>query len=922
MTPGAPRLPLLVRAILAIGARLAPRAHRERWRREWTAELLAEWTPAIAVEREATPRTRSLPLARLALGSWRDARALHHLDPAHTPHREGRTMSLIDRLVTTTRHAVRGLLQRPAATGVAVLTLSLGLGATAAIFTLLDRVVFSPLDLPDADRLVALRNDVPCVGEGTRWHLATAQLVYYGAESRTLDRVAITSESGANMLTPDGPVRVRTAVVSVDAMEMLGAEAAHGRLLDADDDRPGAPMVAVLSHGFWERALGADPSIVGRGLPLGDGTVEVVGVLKPGVSLPWNAGTDATDVWMPSQVDPAGPFQNSHVYPAFARLAPGAELAAAQAELDALGTRLPDRFPDTYSRGLVDDCGFRARATPLADDVVGDVDQALWLLFGSVGMLLLLAAANVANLVLVRLEARRGAMAVRMALGAGAADLRRLLGIESALLAGAGAIGGLLIAAWGVPALARLAPEGVPGLDGTLPGPSAVAFTFGVAALVAFGLTGVALTQLRASTLASAVRNDTRTRTSGLGPQRLRRGLVVAQMSLALALVVGAGLLVRTIGALESVDPGFDPEGVLTVDLYPTPNGRWDDVERWTTWRGILDRVRGLPGVEAAGLVTELPLSGGFGCTVQGFPDPGMNERLQARGLTTCAGQTVVAPGVFEALGIPLLEGRTLERSDLDAPERGSVVVSREYAERFWPGQPALGRRVAPSGRSDGPWYTVVGVVGDIPRETIGGEPANAIYYPAVRIPESSGYFPLGFTLVVRTNGVDPLARLAEVRGAVHAVDPTMPLADASALTSAVDRALARVTFTALLLRIAAAVGLLLAAVGLYGVVSYVVARRTREIGTRIALGAEPRGMEWMVLRGTAALVAAGLALGVGLALVGTRWMAGMLFGVRPADPLTLAIAALLLTGVAMAAAWLPARRAARVDPAVALRAE
>ncbi len=831
-------------------------------------------------------------------------------------------MDRMGTLGTTFRHALRGLLRRPGLTLAAVTTLALGLGATAAIFTLLDRVVFSPLDVPEPERLVSIMNEVPCVGEGTRWNMATAQLVYYEEESRALDRVALTSESGANLQTPDGPIRVRTAMVSIDAMELLGARAVRGRILTAEDDQPGATRVAVLSHAFWERVLGGDPDVVGRTLPLDDQTIEVVGVLEPGVALPWHGAAAMTDLWLPLQVDPSGPFQNSHVYPGFARLAPDTDIATAQGELDQLNARLPDRFPEVYSRGFVDDCGFHALALPLVDEVVGDVDQALWLLFGAVGLVLLLAAANVANLVIVRLEARKGAMAVRMAMGAGAADLRTLLGLESALLTGAGAIGGLLLATWGVPVLAGLAPEGVPGLTRALPGPSAVLFTFAVAGVVAVGLTVVALSQLRPSTLAASVRGDTRTRTAGVGRQRLRRGLVVAQMALALTLVVGAGLLVRTVGALEAVDPGFNPDGVLTADLYPTPDGRWDDVERWVTWRAILERVQALPGVESAGFVTELPLSGGFGCTVQGFPDPDMGARLQARNLTTCAGQQVAAPGIFEALGVPVLEGRVFTMADLDSPETGAVVVSREYAERFWPGESALGKQVAPSGRNDGPFYTVVGVVGDIPRETLGGEVANAIYYPAVRIPESSGYFPMGLTLVVRTTSADPLSRLAAVRTAVAAVDPTMPVANAAALSTSVDRSMARVTFTALLLRIAAVVGLVLAAVGLYGVVSYVVARRTREIGTRIALGAVPRGMEWMVLRNTATLVVVGLAVGVALALGATRLMEGLLFGVEPADPVSLVGGAALLAVVAFAAAWIPARRAARVDPAAALREE
>ncbi|MCZ6755558.1 MAG: ABC transporter permease, partial [Gemmatimonadetes bacterium] len=413
-------------------------------------------------------------------------------------------------------------------------------------------------------------------------------------------------------------------------------------------------------------------------------------------------------------------------------------------------------------------------------------------------------------------------------------------------------------------------------------------------------------------------------RSAGVGRerQRLRSGLVVAQVALALTLVVGAGLLVASLRRLQAVQPGIQTDGVLTMQLHLTGERYGSDVAMWRFYALTLERIRSLPGVEAAGMSQEIPFSGGYGCTVQGFEDQAVYGRLRDAEMTTCAGQEPTTPGYFDAMGIPLLQGRVFTEADNDHPDRGVVVVSRAVADRFWPGEDPIGKGIAPSGRTSGPFYRVVGVVGDVYRTSLGEELATAVYYPVVRIPESGGWWPTDMYLTVRTANADPMSVFAAIRRAVVEVEPTVPLANAREMESIIDDSMSRLTFTGVLLEVAAAVALLLASVGLYGVMSYVVSRRTREIGMRMALGARPDQVERLIVGKSFGLVAMGLSLGVFMALALTRVMRGLLFGVEPTHPVAFVTAICLLAAVALVASWLPARRAARIDPAVALRME
>ncbi len=467
-----------------------------------------------------------------------------------------------------------------------------------------------------------------------------------------------------------------------------------------------------------------------------------------------------------------------------------------------------------------------------------------------------------------------------------------------------------------------LAPLTIPRLHGLGLDGGAILVTTIVSGIVGFGIAAFPIAHhvgpVEATTLSAGGRSASVRRER----QRLRSGLIVAQVALALTLTVGAGLLVASLRRLQAVQPGIQTDGVLTMQLHLAGERYGSDVAMWRFYALTLERIRSLPGVEAAGMSSEIPFSGGYGCTVQGFEDGLVYERLRDAGMTTCAGQEPTTPGYFKTMGIPVLRGRVFTDADNDHPDRGVVVVSKAFADRFWPGEDPLGKGIAPSGRTNGPFYRVVGVVGDVYRTSLGGEPATAVYYPIVWIPESGGWWPTDMYLTVRTANADPMSVFAAISRAVTEVEPSVPLANAREMESIIDDSMSRLTFTGVLLEVAAAVALLLAAVGLYGVMSYVVSRRTREIGMRMALGARPDQVERLIVGKSFGLVATGLGLGVFMALALTRVMRGLLFGIEPTHPVAFVTAICLLAAVALVASWLPARRAARIDPAVALRME
>lgn len=907
---------VLARGVVRLAALLTPRNLRERMLREWNAELEREfasgggWSGVTA-----------------AWGAFADARTLRDL----SRHEEGRTTMTgwLTHLRGDFGLALRSLARVPGFTIVSVLTLAIGLGGSAAIYTLLDRVVLDPLPYPDADRLVRLENQVPGVGPDEVWSLSTAQYVHLGDFAETLSEVGLYRTGGGNIVTESGPQRARTTTVTAEVMSLLGAEAHLGRLITADDDAADAPATVVLSYGFWTRALGADPVVVGSTIPFNDVPLDVIGVLEPGLELPGLPPSLAPDLWMPMRLSRTSGFGNNHVFPAIARLSPEATPDAAETEIERLTAQLPSRFPDAYSEDFFERYGFRTTVTPLQESVVGELSQKLWVLLGGVGLVLLIACANVANLFLARIEGKRREIGIRAALGASRAAIARYVVAEALTIAALGGALALAAGAVALPALTGLAPEALPRVQGVEMSLGTVVFTAALAILV--GLAVAAFPVLANAAPGGALLDGGRSSTTGRDRQRLRSALVVTQMALAVTLLVGAGLLVESLRTLRNADTGVDPEGILAVDLYMNPHGYVDDEALWGAYGRILEGLRALPGVVSAGMGEEIPVSGGYGCTVQGFEDEIVYDRVREAGMTTCAGEERVTPGYFEALGIPVLEGRVLDGGDHADPRRGSVVVSRAFAERFWPGESVLGKGVAPSGRTVPPFYRVVGVVDDVAKRSDPGRPplsekAIAVYYPVVNNPDSPGnwgwWWPGNMTLVVRAGVADPLSLVPAVRRVVADVDPSIPLSDARSMEAVVASAMADVSFVSLLLAIAATLALSLAAVGLYGVVAYVVSRRTREIGMRLAIGARPSNLVAGVLGRTLSLVTVGVVVGIPLAALTSRVGRSLLVGVEPTQPRAYAVAVAVLAAVALAASWLPARRAARVDPVTALRAD
>jgi putative ABC transport system permease protein len=833
------------------------------------------------------------------------------------------------RTVDGARLGVRRLLRTPTFTVTTVLTLALGMGATTAIYTLVQRVVLDPLPYPHADRLVRLKNPFPAVGPNVQWELSTAQYFYYAKHAPDLAAIGLYGQNGANFEATGTPRRVTVAGVTASALGLLGARAIIGRLIDAKDDAPGAPLVAVLSRDFWRREFGGDSTVVGRTITLNDQPVQIVGVMAAGVELPAERGqaVDApSDVWVPSQLNPSGPFYNSHIYPAIARLADGVTADHAQAQLLTLAPQLVTAFPSVYhSMSFFDQSkgGMYTAVYPLKAYVLGDMARDLWIVFAGIGFVLVIAGANVVNLLLVRLESRRREFAIRAALGAGRRQFASQTFAEGILLSSSAAALGVLVAYGGTAWLAWLQPSGLPRVRDVQVDGRTWAFAAILAVAVAGLMAIVPLAHAASPQAMNALGDGGRSGTAGRERHRLRGSLVVAQVALACVLAVSSALLLRTFAALRAVNPGVDASGVLTLQLYLPPQ-RYDSA--YKTWQFIArseNAIRRLPGVTAVGLGDELPFVSDYGCTVQGFEDRAVYGRLQEMKQTTCAGQGNASPGYFAALGIPVLAGRVFDAADNDGPERGTVVVSKTFADRFWPGENPIGKGVGNNGNERPPFYHVIGVVGDVHTMSVTTPPANAVYYPIVPIPSTGDqWYDNGFFLVVRTSRGDPLSYLPAVRAAVAHIDPNIPIADAATMTSIVAGSMSRVTFTMTLLGIAGLTALLLAAVGLYGVISYIVARRTSEIGVRLALGAQPGQVERLVVRGALGLTAAGLVLGAAGAYAFSRLLSSLLYGVTPRDPVSYVTAVFTLGIVATAAAWIPARRAAAVDPATALRTD
>jgi putative ABC transport system permease protein len=835
---------------------------------------------------------------------------------------ERRRTDLLDAVVRETRQAARALARSSGFTVTAVLTLALALGAATAIFTLLDAVVLRPLPYPDAERLVELTSPVPKFKGDTLWGLARHEIFYFKQNSRSLEDVGVyqSDRLTVNGTSPDRPAeRVPAARVSSNVFDVLGIRPELGRTLLPDDNRVQPASVIVLGHDYWIRRFGGNPAIVGRSIDVGGRPMTVVGVVPPSAQLP----DQKVDLWAPAPVYPEQPAYNNHTWSGIGRLRAGFTAAESQRELAPLTAQLPERFPQAESREFLERTGFYTQVRPLRDVVVGDVmTRALWILFGSVLTVLLIAAANLSNLFLVRIDARRREIALRAALGADRMRLAFHTLAESvliALLAGVLAIG---LAAAGLQLLLMVAPTELPRLAEVRLGGAGIAFAAGGALLVALALGTLPSLGVSALDL-SMLREGARGMTTSRRRHLVRGALVVSQVALSLVLITAAGLMVHTFRNLRAVRPGFDPVGVLTMTValpegqYGSRNGR--DMQSYEStsafYEQLAARIQGLPGVTAVGFSEKIPLVSGFLCTGVSIEGADPNRPRGA-----CPPTALVSPGFFEAMGIRV-EGRAPSWPGMNQRE-GNMVVSRAFAESTWPEETAFGKGIKYSNFTP-PFYRVTGVAADILGNGYDKPPVALVYFPMLPIPDGMLWgAPTEMYLVVRTRTGSPLALTSTIRSLVTELEPQAAIANAETMESVVAKSMARRTFTMMLLGIAATMALLLSVVGLYGVISYIVGQRRGEIAIRMALGAQMAQVGRMIVGQSVRLAALGILVGMVGALASLRVLRSLLFGVSPTNPALMAGAAVLLLLVAAAAGYAPARRASHVDPSEALRTE
>jgi len=816
----------------------------------------------------------------------------------------------VEDFLADVRFACRGLRRSPGFAAAAILTLALGMGATTAIFSVIRAVLMSPLPYAQPERRVMVWSrwkDFP-----KTW-VAVGEVADYRRAIPSFASVAAWEIDQANLTGGADPVRVGVAGVTANTFETLGARPQLGRGFTEAEDRPGGPPVIVLGYGVWQNRFGGDPEVVDQVVELDGVARRVVGVMPRGFALPTDFTEDAaepTQVYVPDQVDFSQGDHGNHGYYAAATLVPGATAARATAELKALtaASTRAGLYPEAMR--------FDAFAVPVEEEIRGGARRALVLVFGAVGFLLLMACANVANLLLARAEGRQREIAVRAAIGAGKGRLIRQLLTESLVLAVAGGTLGLLLAWAGVKIIAAKGAAGLPALAPIGIHPRMLLFAAALSLLTTllFGF-APALQTLRLN-LTESLRDGSANASAGLRRQSLRAALAGVQMALAVLLLLGAGLMLRTLDALLHVDLGFQPEHVLTLQLRP-PEASYKTPESVVAfYRALLDRVRGLPGVHAAGLVRSLPLAasiGDWGLDIEGYVEsPGNHAKGDWQ---------VVSDGAFEALGERLVRGRTLAAGDT-AEALPVAVVNETLARTYWPGQDPIGKRMRMGSATTRPWMTVVGLVRDERHNGVTAAIKEKFFVPYAQFPRArEGDAARGMTLVLRVAG-EPMRLVNPIRAEVRALDPRLPVANVRLMTDVVDASMATPRLTGTLLTIFAGLALVLAAVGVAGVLAYLVSRRRREIGIRMALGASRANVLGLIVRRGVLYAGAGIAAGIAAALFLTRLMEGLLFGVAPRDPLTFVAVSAILLVIAVVASLIPALRAARVDPLEALRAE
>jgi putative ABC transport system permease protein len=833
--------------------------------------------------------------SRLRATLWYTGAVLSMLLRYRRPGRQdpdARRQPLRQALAQDTRYALRTLAKAPAFTAIVLVTLGLGIGANTAIFSALNAVLLKPLPYPRADRLVRLVsfNQPMAIGASS---VSAADFTDWQRDARSFEALGLFSPFSTTMrgMTPDAAAERVRAVEQINLFAVLGVPPAVGRDFVTEDLHPGQASASVISHGFWERRFGGNAAAIGAPLRPGSTTV-LVGVMPRAFSYP-----DKVDLWVPANLDPARDPRDNRMYEAIGRLKDGVTLAQAQAELDALSARLDAAYPSSNH-------GWGVRLVLLNDYIVGRARLTLLLLLGAAGIVLLVACANVANMFLAHAAGRRREIAVRAAIGAARGRIFRQVLTESVLLSVLAGALGILIAYWGLQLLIAIGATAIPRLEQASLDRTVLLFSIAtsIGTGVVFGILPAML--LSRSNLVQALREGTRAAGTR---NRTRKALVVAEVALALVLLVGAGLLARTFDALQKVDVGFDPHNLVTMRVSlsgakyrepATPVAYFDEAVR---------RAAAVPGVTSAAAVMALPVGGGGFYLGRGFIRPGREHPPEGYD----GGFRIVTPAYFTTMGIPLVRGRDLNAHDT-ASSPQVVVISRTLAQRFFAGENPIGQPLLVWKDEKTP-REIVGIVGDVKTGDLTDVGSVDMYVPMAQSPSWD------LTLVARTDTPATTAQAA-VKAAVQSVDATQAAYDIKTFDTIMADALAQYRFGLVLFVSFAALALTLAAVGLYGVMSHVVAGRAHEMGVRLALGARPAEVRRLVVRQGLGLLAIGMAAGIPAALAAAQLLARVLYGVRPADPLTFAAMSAVIAGVTWISAWLPARRATRVDPATVLR--
>jgi putative ABC transport system permease protein len=838
--------------------------------------------------------------------------------------------SFVDSVGRDLRYALRSLSRRPAFTSAAVLTLALGIGATTAIFSVVYSVLLKPLPYPNADELVRIRHVAPGLTPGymvasTNMHLT------YRQENRTFTAVGMFGEDSATLTVRGEAQRVRALKVTDGVLQALAIQPTRGRWFTDQEHQAAAdgPSPVILSHAFWQRQFGGDESALGRELSMdsggGGGTLalppsaQVVGIMPPGFR--FLGSVPQPDIIIPLRLDPARQAHGIYSWQILARLKPGATLAAAQADLDRIRPIWADAWP--LFPGMTAEQFANWRMTPvvlpLKDDLVGSVSSMLWVLMGAIGAVLMIACANIANLMLVRADARRPEFAVRAALGARPMRIASELLVESLVLGAAGSAVGLALAYAGLRALVAIGPSDLPRLQEIAVYPPVLAFSVAIslaAALVFGSVTALKHALQRNAPFTGAARGSSSSRERSA----TRNTLVVVQVALAVVLVVSAALMIRTVQALRDVDPGVsDPATIQTARIWIPARVSVDQEQITRIQREMLDKVAALPGVTAAGFGGHIPM------------DPGNNGPITIEGQPVAPGDTLpprrwirVSPGYFSAMGTRMIAGRDVTWNDIETGGR-VAVISEDFARELG-AEPAsaLGKRIRPGPFAQDDWREVIGVVQNVQHDGLHVTAPSSVYFPVL----TANMFnvPLAGTssvaFAIRSERAGTSSLVEEIRAAVRSVSATVPVAQERTMRDLLAGSVARTSFTLVLLGIAGAMALALSVIGIYGVLAYVVSQRTREIGIRSALGARPGQLEQLFLRQGLALTGVGLAVGVVASVALGRWMSSLLFGVGPFDPAAYTAALGTTMAAAALASYLPARRAAAIDPIETLKAE